>query len=262
MCENPLDVLICQTCPEKVIENGVAVPTVVVIRCSRNEFSQCEFLRSLRPYHPLWGVSLRIADVEASCRNFQCGLRHVRKYFNSRFKLSTPLKAFIRAILINLTRGRAVRRARAAHEPPEVRRGVASSLRTKTCLLSRGRAVRRARNCSHSVKQPPGFHTHHACNLVATTLPFGMSRRRWTPVFEGAGDGEDGRAECDWRYWRLRSFPPSPHYCQLSQMSLRRPGEPELMPLHGYLLWNLVGCWLRHYCMFVVVQQHVWCDKC
>ena len=109
MCENPLDVLIC------------------------NEFSQCEFLRSLRPYHPLGGVSLRIADVVASCRNFQCGLRHVREYLNSLFKLSTPLKAFIRATLFTLTRGRAVRRARAAHEPPEVRRGVASSLRTKTC---------------------------------------------------------------------------------------------------------------------------------
>ena len=100
---------------------------------SRNECSQCELLRSLTPYHPLWGVSLRIADVVASWWNFQCGLRHVREYLNSRFKLSTPLKAFIRAILINLTRGRAVRRARAAHEPPEVRRGVASSLRTKTC---------------------------------------------------------------------------------------------------------------------------------
>ena len=74
MCENPLDVLICQTCPEKEIENEVSVPTVVVIPwCSRNEFSQCEFLRSLRPYHPLGGVSLRIADVVASCRNFQCG---------------------------------------------------------------------------------------------------------------------------------------------------------------------------------------------
>ena len=132
MCENPLDVLICQTCPEKVIENEVSVPTVVVIRCSRNEFSQCEFLRSLRPCHPLGGVLLRIADVVASCRNFQCGLRHVREYLNSRFKLSTPFKAFIRAILINLTRGRAVRRARAAHEPPEVHRGVATSLRTKT----------------------------------------------------------------------------------------------------------------------------------
>ena len=132
-CENPLDVLKCQTCPEKVIENEVSVPTVVVIRWSRNECSQCEFLRSLRPYHPLWGVSLRIDDVVTSWRNFQCGLRHVREYLNSRFKLSTPLKAFIRAILINLTRGRAVRRARAAHEPPEVRRGVASSLRTKTC---------------------------------------------------------------------------------------------------------------------------------
>ena len=67
------------------------------------------------------------------------GLRHVREYLNSRFKLSTPFKAFIRAILINLTRGRAVRRARAAHEPPEVRRGVASSLRTKTCLDSEKR---------------------------------------------------------------------------------------------------------------------------
>ena len=32
MCENPLDVLKCQTCPEKVIENEVSVPTVVVIR--------------------------------------------------------------------------------------------------------------------------------------------------------------------------------------------------------------------------------------
>ena len=133
MCENPLDVLKCQTCPEKVIENEVSDPTVVVIRWSRNECSQCEFLRSLRPYHPLWGVSLRIADVVASCRNFQCGLRHVREYLNSRFKLSAPLKAFIRPILINLTRGRAVRRARAAHEPPEVPRGVATSLRTKTC---------------------------------------------------------------------------------------------------------------------------------
>ena len=132
MCENPLDVLKCRTCPEKVIENEVSVPTVVVIWCSRNECSQCELLRSLRPYHPLWGVSLRIADVVASWWNFQCGLRHVREYLN---KLSTPLKAFIRAILINLTRGRAVRRARAAHEPPEVHRGVASSLRTKTCWV-------------------------------------------------------------------------------------------------------------------------------
>ena len=71
MCENPLDVLKCRTCPEKVIENEVSLPTVVVIRCSRNEFSQCEFLRSLSlPYHPLGGVSLRIADVVASCRNF------------------------------------------------------------------------------------------------------------------------------------------------------------------------------------------------
>ena len=133
MCENPLDVLICQTYPEKVIENEVSVPTVVVIRCSRNEFSQCEFLRSLRPYHPLWGVSLRIADVAASWRNFQCGLRHVREYLNSRFKLSTPLKAFIQAIRCTKTRGRAERRARVANEPPEVPRGVASSLRTKTC---------------------------------------------------------------------------------------------------------------------------------
>ena len=119
MCENPLDVLICQTFPKKEIENEVSVPIVVVIRCSRNEFSRCEFLRSLRPYHPLGGVSLRIADVVASCRNFQCGLRHVREYLNSRFKLSTPPKAFIRATLLTLTRGRAVRRARAVHEPPE-----------------------------------------------------------------------------------------------------------------------------------------------
>ena len=29
MCENPLDVLICQTCPEKVIENEVSISTVV-----------------------------------------------------------------------------------------------------------------------------------------------------------------------------------------------------------------------------------------
>ena len=145
MCENPLDVLICQTCPEKVIENEVSVPTVVVIRCSRNEFSQCEFLRSLRPYHPLGGVSLRIADVVASCRNFQCGLRHVREYLNSLFKLSTPLKAFIQAIRCTKTRGRAERRARAAHEPPEVPRGVATSLRNKlvksTFLLHRSSNV-------------------------------------------------------------------------------------------------------------------------
>ena len=73
-CENPLDVLKCQTCPKKVIKNELSVPTVVVIRWSRNECSQCEFLGSLRPYHPLWGVSLRIADVLASCRNFHCGL--------------------------------------------------------------------------------------------------------------------------------------------------------------------------------------------
>ena len=117
-------------------KNEVSVPTVVVIRCSRNECSQCEFLRTLGPYHPLSGVSLRIADVAASCRNFQCGLRHVREYLNSLFKLSTPLKAFIRAILINLTRGRAGRRARAAHEPPEVPRGVATSLRTKTSMTT------------------------------------------------------------------------------------------------------------------------------
>ena len=47
VCENLLDVLTCLTCLEKVIENEVSVPTVVVIWCSHNECSQCEFLRSL-----------------------------------------------------------------------------------------------------------------------------------------------------------------------------------------------------------------------
>ena len=61
----------------------------------------------------------------------------MRAYLNSRFNLSTPLKAFIQAIRCTKTRGRAVRRARAAHEPPEVRRGVASSLRTKTCCTGK-----------------------------------------------------------------------------------------------------------------------------
>ena len=56
------------------------------------------------------------------------------EHLKSRFKLSAPLKTLIQAILFTLTRGRAERRARSAHEPPEVPRGVALSLRTKTCL--------------------------------------------------------------------------------------------------------------------------------
>ena len=28
MCENPLDVLACQTCPEKAVKNEASVPTI------------------------------------------------------------------------------------------------------------------------------------------------------------------------------------------------------------------------------------------